>query len=285
MSTELETYAYGDGLNRLRVIHLPDDDQPWFVASDVCKALDIEQTSVAVRRALRESEFTQVTMGMISNHIQTSGRGGARAGTKILVVTESGLFGLIMTSRKPEAEKFRYWIRSEVLPAVFHDGAYAMPDSQANEVLTRGYAEEHTATAKDVAFAANTLREYDIHRGRKPNLDLRRGLCYAAMLTPSFMVVGWALDETNLLKRLEQKGATLIVRLVSGGFIREQRLQNRLEDFRSPTDASPDVFRVTYESLGIVHALGHRHKLTAQVEEKFTYQIAQRGMRAIGGAT
>ena len=42
---------------------------------------------------MRPGEFAQVTMGMISNHIQTSSRGGVRAGTKILVVTESGLFG------------------------------------------------------------------------------------------------------------------------------------------------------------------------------------------------
>lgn len=63
----------------------------------MCKALEIKDASDTVRRALRPSEFTQVSPNIVSTDI------APRGGRDPLVVTESGLFGLIMTSRKPKS--------------------------------------------------------------------------------------------------------------------------------------------------------------------------------------
>lgn len=87
------------------------DDQPWFVASDVCAALGLPDTHKAVGR-LDEDEKGR-------NSIPTPG------GTQELtVVNEPGLYNLVLGSRKPEAKRFKRWITHEVLPALRKTGEY-----------------------------------------------------------------------------------------------------------------------------------------------------------------
>lgn len=84
---------------------------PLFVAADVCRVLEIGNPSDAVRR-LEEDERTLVTIE------------GASNGLPVNAVTESGLYSLIFTSRKPEAKAFRKWVTAEVLPAIRRTGNY-----------------------------------------------------------------------------------------------------------------------------------------------------------------
>ncbi len=88
------------------------DDEPWFVASDVCAALDCntEQT-----RRLDDDEKGLHT-------VQTPG-----GNQQVTIINESGLYSLILTSRKPEAKKFKKWVTSEVLPAIRKTGRYTAP--------------------------------------------------------------------------------------------------------------------------------------------------------------
>lgn len=92
---------------------------PWFVAADVCKALGIVQTRNAVAR-LDEDEISTVRF--------SDGRPGHGA-QKINIISESGLYALVIRSNKPEAREFRKWITAEVLPAIRKNGAYALPGS------------------------------------------------------------------------------------------------------------------------------------------------------------
>lgn len=85
------------------------DGEPWFVASDVCSVLDIGNPSHAVTR-LDDDEVT-----LISNE-----------GRPTNVVSEAGLFSLILGSRKPEARAFKRWITHDVLPSIRRTGAYAV---------------------------------------------------------------------------------------------------------------------------------------------------------------
>lgn len=89
-------------------------DEPLFVASDVCKALEIGNPSQAITR-LDEDEVT-----LISNE-------GAGNGLPINAVTESGLYSLVLGSRKPEAKEFKRWVTHEVIPSIRKHGAYATP--------------------------------------------------------------------------------------------------------------------------------------------------------------
>lgn len=90
--------------------------EPWFVAADVCRALEIGNPSDAMRR-LDEDEKALVSIeGMSRGNDQTN------------IVNEPGLYSLVLGSRKPEAKAFKRWITHEVIPAIRRHGAYATPE-------------------------------------------------------------------------------------------------------------------------------------------------------------
>ena len=79
------------------------EDNPWFVAKDVCEILELDNLTEALR-GLDEDE--------LSSEILMSG--GQRREMKI--INEPGLYSLVLRSRKPEAKQFKRWITHEVLP-------------------------------------------------------------------------------------------------------------------------------------------------------------------------
>lgn len=97
------------------------DGEPWFVAVDVCHALDIGNPSDALNR-LDDDERTLVSIE------------GASNGLPVNAVNEPGLYTLILGSRKPEAKAFKRWITHEVIPAIRKHGAY-MTKSVLEQVL------------------------------------------------------------------------------------------------------------------------------------------------------
>lgn len=94
---------------QVRVVDV--NGEPWFVAKDVCECLDIGNSRDAVA-ALDEDE-----KGVDS--IDTPG--GAQ---EMSIISEAGLYSLILRSRKPEAKAFKRWITHEVLPSIRKTGGY-----------------------------------------------------------------------------------------------------------------------------------------------------------------
>ena len=91
------------------------DGEPWFVAKDVCDALELRTDNL--RAILEEDEIDTVNPYTI---------GGAQNGGRApLIINESGLYSLILRSRKPEAKKFKKWVTAEVLPSIRKHGVYA----------------------------------------------------------------------------------------------------------------------------------------------------------------
>lgn len=99
------------------------DNDPWFVLSDVCKVLEIKQPSAAKRRLNSEDVST-----VIINHGTSGGN------PNVNVVNESGLYDVILDSRKPQAKEFRRWITSEVVPSIRKHGGY-LTDDKIEEAL------------------------------------------------------------------------------------------------------------------------------------------------------
>lgn len=99
---------------------------PEFILADVCRALEIAQPASAAR-ALEEDEKGVRIMHTL---------GGAQ---KVTVINESGLYSLIMTSRKPAAKRFKKWVTAEVLPAIRQTGGYmvAAPEESDAELALR----------------------------------------------------------------------------------------------------------------------------------------------------
>lgn len=101
--------------NQLRTL-TDSQGEPWFVAKDVCDILGLGTEHL--RRDLDEDEVTEAT-NLPNWQVGTNG------GRIPLIISEPGLYKLIMRSRKPEAKEFQRWVTHEVLPTIRKHGAYA----------------------------------------------------------------------------------------------------------------------------------------------------------------
>ena len=134
-----------------------DNGEVLFIAKDVCDILDINNS----RQAL--SYLDDDEKGVISNDTP----GGVQ---QLAVVNESGLYSLVLRSRKPEAKAFKKWITSEVLPTIRKHGMYATsnkieeilsdPDA-AIQILTR-LKEERAARLEAENLAQQTSKQLEI---------------------------------------------------------------------------------------------------------------------------
>lgn len=98
-----------DEFGEIRVVK--NDGTEWFVAKDICNILELGNTSQALSR-LDDDE---------KDIILNDTLGGEQ---KTLVITESGLYGLTLSSRKPQAKPFQRWVRKDVLPNIRKHGMY-----------------------------------------------------------------------------------------------------------------------------------------------------------------
>lgn len=90
------------------------DGEPWFVAKDVCEVLEITDTWSAVSRLSEKMKGTDTISTLGGNQ-------------EMNIISEAGVYKIVFTSRKPEAEKFTDWVTSEVLPSIRKTGVYIAP--------------------------------------------------------------------------------------------------------------------------------------------------------------
>nr|WP_295380202.1 BRO family protein [uncultured Pseudacidovorax sp.] len=103
------------------------EGEPWFVAKDVCTVLTIANARSAVTGLDADESITVAIAD------------GKRGNPNKQLVSESGLYALVMAARKPQARAFRKWVTSVVLPAIRKDGAYI----KGEEHLTGGLSRAH----------------------------------------------------------------------------------------------------------------------------------------------
>jgi hypothetical protein len=87
--------------------------EPRFVAKDVCDVLDLSDVSMSISRLDDDEKGTS----------KVCTPGGTQ---EMSIITESGLYTLVLRSNKPEAKRFRKWVTSEVLPAIRKHGSYSV---------------------------------------------------------------------------------------------------------------------------------------------------------------
>jgi len=119
MSTDITTFVFPQSNANVRTLTI--DEEPWFVAKDVCDVLEITNVSQALSR-LDDSEKD------IYQIYTLMGEQSAR------IINESGLYSLIIRSDKPKAVEFRKWITGEVLPSIRKTGSYALVASKNSEI-------------------------------------------------------------------------------------------------------------------------------------------------------
>ncbi len=137
------------------------NDEPWFVAKDVCEILDIQNVTQAVDR-LDSDEVTMFNIGSQSGETN--------------IVSESGLYSLTLGSKKPEAKPFKRWVTHEVIPAIRKTGSYtAKPMSQAEIIAAQANllveVERKSNAALETANKANNRLTTALDVFTKPTGD------------------------------------------------------------------------------------------------------------------
>lgn len=108
-----------DNLGSVRTL-VDETGQIWFVAKDVCDVLEIKNARDALTRLDPDEKF------VINPHNFSVGNtdGENRMGSELNIINESGMYSLVLTSRKPQAKEFKKWLTHEVIPAIRQHGGY-----------------------------------------------------------------------------------------------------------------------------------------------------------------
>lgn len=136
---ELQFFVHED-FGQIRVIE--QNGEPWFVAADVCRALEHTNTAMALER-LDDDEKYKFSLGL--------------SGGDTWCVNEPGLYTLVLGSRKPEAKAFKRWITHEVLPAIRKTGSYSLVSAQPQRTIT---TDDYLRAASIVANCRNERLPY-----------------------------------------------------------------------------------------------------------------------------
>ena len=115
MSNELQVFSFES--NEIRTV-VDDNGDPWWVASDVCRSIGLQNVTEALR-----------PMDADHKGFKTFETPGGRQ--TLATVNEPGLYQMIFRSNKEEAKRFRRWVLSEVLPSIRKTGRYVAPGAPA----------------------------------------------------------------------------------------------------------------------------------------------------------
>jgi prophage antirepressor-like protein len=113
--------------HKVRVV-IDKHGNPGCVAKDVCVVLGRSDVSMAISRLDEGEKGASIVCTL----------GGKQ---KMAVINESGLYSLIMTSRKPEAKAFKKWVTAEVLPSIRKTGSYGHNSQQQFDLTNLGHVQ------------------------------------------------------------------------------------------------------------------------------------------------
>lgn len=229
--------------NEVRTLKI--DDEPYFVGKDVTKILGYKNSSKALSDHVdEEDKLNNETLSSLGQ------RGG-------WLVNESGLYSLILSSKMPNARKFKRWVTSEVLPAIRKHGAY-MTDEKAFDVV-----HNKDGLADLLQQAADQLKEKDIQIAKMKPKAL---FADAVASSKSTVLIG------DLAKMIKQNGVHYLYILNDGLAKRLAMGPNNLfkwmrqnhwliarkgSDYNSPTQKSMSMGLFEIKEKTIVHSDGH----------------------------
>lgn len=198
MNNELQVFNSSE-FGNVRVVQV--DGEPWFVAADVCRALEISNSRDAVARLDDDEKGVGSTDTL-----------GGKQGVQI--INEPGLYTLVLGSRKPEAKTFKRWVTHEVLPAIRKTGSYKTPTSQQErlEVMKKNSIAREAnlwlriaqntsnGTYKEIcnAYAANTLAGREVFELPKATEKTYSATEIGKMLGVSKQKIGILSNENDM---------------------------------------------------------------------------------------
>lgn len=137
-------------------------ENPWWVAADICTILELDNVSQALTRLDEDEKGYIILNDPLGNE------------KNYRTVNESGLYSLILSSRKTQAKKFKKWITSEVLPAIRKTGSYSISKEIASD------------KTKEAAFILDIAAKSAINAGVDPEIAEQLRLEGLAKLFPEY---------------------------------------------------------------------------------------------------
>lgn len=192
MTTEITTLQFNnDQFGQLRAVK-DENGEPWFVAVDICKALDIRTDTV--RKIVDAEDISETNPNSV----------GVAGGRNPIIVNESGFYTLVLKSRKPEAKAFQRWVTHEVLPSIRKKGGYiaAAPDETPEQIMARA-----------VLLAQDTIERQKAQiEELKPKalfadaVAASDGTCLVGELAKMLRQNGVQIGQNRLFEKLRQDG-------------------------------------------------------------------------------
>lgn len=209
--------------------------ESWFVAKDVCDILELTNPAVALQ-SLDDDEKTNLSNSYV----------WSESGRRPLIISEPGLYRLVMRSRKPEAKEFQRWVTHEVLPQIRKTGGY-IPTTAADDDMT--------ILAKAVMIGQRTMeaqkRKIAEQQTRIVELEPKARFADAVAASDGTCLVG------ELAKMLRQNGMDIgqnrLFRLLQADGYLGKSGSNR----NVPTQRAMDLGLFRIKETTVTHADGH----------------------------
>lgn len=233
-------------MNNLQIFKSPDfgqvrtiqqNGEPWFIGKDVAEILGYKKPENAIAVHVDdEDKTTTLIQGTGSNYKSNA-----------VIINESGLYSLILSSKMPKAKEFKRWVTSEVIPAIRKTGGYIA----GSENMT-----DAEIMAKAVLVAQSTIRQRD-QRIKELECDVAAAkpkvlFADAVSASDSTILIG------DLAKILKQNGHPIGQKRLFN-WMREQGylIKRQGADYNSPTQRAMEMGLFKIKETAISHSDGH----------------------------
>lgn len=224
-----ENPAFG----KVRVVE--QGGEPWFIGKDVAEILGYSNTPKAIRDHVDDED-------KLAERIVLSGQN-----REVAIINESGLYSLILSSKMPNAKKFKHWVTAEVLPAIRKTGGYIAGSEKMSDA---------ELMAKAVLVAQATIKERDA-RIKELESDTQR-------MKPKeiFADTVSASEQTiligDLAKLIKQNGHDMGQKrmfewLRNNGYL----IKRQGADYNSPTQRAMELGLFRIKETAVTHSDGH----------------------------
>lgn len=113
------------------------NNEPWFVGRDVAEVLGYKKPENAIANHVDDDDKTTTLIQGIGSNYKS----------KTMIINESGLYCLVLSSKLPSAKKFKRWVTSEVLPALRKTGQYQVKELSGSELMAKALIEAQSVLA------------------------------------------------------------------------------------------------------------------------------------------
>lgn len=230
------------------------DNEPYFVGKDVAEILAYKNTKDALathvdeedKRILQRSDFATLENNIPKSALPVNFVSADIPNRGLTIINESGLYSLILSSKLPNAKKFKRWVTAEVLPSIRKHGAYMTPDTLEKALYNPDFLIRLATELKDTQAHVK-------HLETKIDNDKPKVIFADAVSTSkSSILVG------ELAKIIKQNGVNigqnrLFAWLRDNGYL----IKRKGTDYNMPTQYSMDLQFFEVKETEVTHADGH----------------------------